>query len=70
MSDGRPVSQGVCPSLVGRQRAKMSAAQSTHRVATVFCHVLNNIGVPLKGFIRSNSVLVCKRFRIHRYVAI
>ncbi len=32
-------------------------------------HVLNNIGFPTKGkFIRSNSVLVSMRFRIHRNV--
>ncbi len=35
----------------------------------IFCHVLNNDGFPMKGnLIRSNSVLLCMLFRIHRYV--
>ncbi len=35
-----------------------------------FCYVLNNIGFPMKGkLIRTLSVLVCMRFRIHRHVA-
>ncbi len=34
------------------------------------CLVLNNTGFSMKEkFIRSNSVLVCMHFRIHRYVA-
>ncbi len=36
----------------------------------VVYHVMNNIGFPMKGKLRrSNSVLVCVRFRIRRYVA-
>jgi hypothetical protein len=34
-----------------------------------FFHVLNNIDFPMKGTLtRSNSVLVCMRFKIHHYV--
>ncbi len=36
----------------------------------LFCHVLNNVGFPLKGkLIKSNSDFVCLRFRIQRSVA-
>jgi hypothetical protein len=36
----------------------------------LFCHVLNNIGFPMKGkFARSKSVLWFRRCRIQRYVA-
>jgi hypothetical protein len=35
----------------------------------VYCHVLKNIGGLMRGkLLRSNSVLVCMRFRIHCYV--
>jgi hypothetical protein len=36
----------------------------------LFCNVLNNISFPVKEkLIRSNQVLLCRHFRIHRYVA-
>ncbi len=47
----------------------MILKDESNRNVKFFCHVLNNMGFPIKGkLVRSNTVLVCMGLRIHCYV--